>query len=194
MASLPPYPTFDYETDKTNAGPRWEKWVNRLDNLFIGLNITNDARKRALLLHYAVECVHEIFDAEKSQHDAELSTTYDGTKGILNKYFIPQTNLQMEIYNFRTCHQQEGQSLDEYITELQQLSKNCKFSDVDAEILSQLIQRCQSNRLRRGALRETDKKLSDLCCADQQVIRDCETCLQRCNDGHSTDVLRVCCG
>ena len=109
MASLPPYPTFDYETDKTNAGPRWEKWLNRLDNLFVGLNITNDARKRALLLHYAGERVHEIFDAEKSQHDAELSTTYDGTKEILNTYFIPQTNLQMEIYNFRTCHQQEGQ-------------------------------------------------------------------------------------
>ena len=71
IASLPPYPTFDYETDKTNAGPRWEKWVNRLDNLFVGLNITNDARKRALLLHYAGERVHEIFDAEKSQHDSE---------------------------------------------------------------------------------------------------------------------------
>ena len=40
--------------------------------------------------------------------------------------------------------------------------KNCKFNDVDAEILSQLIQHCQSNRLRRRALRETDKKLSDI--------------------------------
>ena len=95
--------------------------MNRLDNLFVGLNITNDARKRALLLHYAGERVHEIFDPEKSQHDAELSTTYDGTKEILNTHFIPQTNIQMEIYNFRTCHQQQGQSLDEYITELRQL-------------------------------------------------------------------------
>ena len=27
--SLTPYPTFDYASDKSNAGPRWERWVSR---------------------------------------------------------------------------------------------------------------------------------------------------------------------
>ena len=76
MESLPPCVCFDYETDKANAGPRWEKWLNRLENLFVGVNITNDGRKRALLLHYAGECVHDIYDAEKSSYAADTASTY----------------------------------------------------------------------------------------------------------------------
>ena len=33
MNSLPKFPSFDYDADKTNAGPRWEKYVNCLENL-----------------------------------------------------------------------------------------------------------------------------------------------------------------
>ena len=93
MESLPPFVCFDYETDKANAGPRWEKWLNRLENLFVGVNITNDGRKRALLLHYAGECVHDIYDAEKSLYAADTASTYEGMKVILNKYFMPKINV-----------------------------------------------------------------------------------------------------
>jgi hypothetical protein len=37
--SLPAFPSFDIETDKANAGPLWGKWVERLEDLFIGLGI-----------------------------------------------------------------------------------------------------------------------------------------------------------
>lgn len=48
------------------------------------------------------------------------------------------------------------------MTELRKLLKNCEFNDVDKEILSQLIQNCKSNQLRRRALRESDKGLQDI--------------------------------
>jgi hypothetical protein len=63
--SLPPFPAFDCDVDKTNTGARWDKWVARLENLLTGMNITNGDRKRALLLHYAGEHVYDIYDAEK---------------------------------------------------------------------------------------------------------------------------------
>lgn len=68
METLPVFPTFDFEADKTTAGPRWEKWCSRLENLLDGMNIDNDKRKRALLLHYAGERVYDIYDAEKKKH------------------------------------------------------------------------------------------------------------------------------
>ena len=68
----------------------------------------------------------------------------------------------MEIYTFRNCKQKEGQTLDEYLTELRKLAKHCEFTDIDKEILSQLIQHCRSNQLRRRALREPDKGLEDV--------------------------------
>ena len=39
-----------------------EKYVKRLENLFVGFNIANDSQKRALLLHYSGEEVNKIFD------------------------------------------------------------------------------------------------------------------------------------
>ncbi|XP_038072936.1 uncharacterized protein LOC119741255 [Patiria miniata] len=68
----------------------------------------------------------------------------------------------MEIYNFRSTKQKEGQILDEYVTELRTLSKTCELTDADKEILTKLIQHCSSNRLRHRALREPDKTLTQI--------------------------------
>lgn len=158
METLPVFPTFDFEADKTTAGPRWEKWCSRLENLLDGMNIDNDKRKRALLLHYAGERVYDIYDAEKKNTEA----TFEATKKVLDDYFSPKVNEQMEIYKFRQYKQKDDQTLDEFVTELRKLAKYCKFADTDKEILSQLIQSCKSNRLRRRALREADKTLDEI--------------------------------
>ena len=158
MNSLPKFPTFDYDVDKTNAGPRWEKYVNRLENLFVGMNLKDDTRKRALLLHYVGESVHDIYEAEKGNSPA----TYDETKKVLSVYFKPKRNIQMEIFNFRSCKQKSSQSLDDFVTELRTLSKTCEFANPEAEILSQVIQHCSSSRLRKRALREPDKSLTEI--------------------------------
>ena len=189
MECLPPFPSFDWYTDKANAGPRWNKWVERLELLFTGLNIDNDDRKRALLLHYAGEKVYDIYQAEKGNDAA----TYEATKTCLKSYFEPKKNVQMEIYRFRTCVQKEGQSLDEYVTELRTLAKDCEFgaARIDKEILSQVIQHCRSNRLRRRALREPDKSLRDILemgrsleTADMQATAMEHDCVNRIGGSH----------
>ncbi|XP_062571293.1 uncharacterized protein K02A2.6-like [Saccostrea cucullata] len=173
--TLPLFPQFDPETDKINAGPRWDRWIGRLENLFIALKLVNpvvpdgeepdqnviksiDDRKRALLLHYVGERTYDIYEAQKGT----TTPDYSGTKKVLTDYFRPRKNTQMEIYNFRCYKQKEGQSLDEFLTELRKLSKNCEFADTDSEILSQIIQNCRSNQLRRRALREADKTLDEI--------------------------------
>ena len=158
MNSLPLFPTFDYAVDKTSAGLRWEKYLSRLENLFVGMNLKDESRKRALLLHYVGEDVYDIYEAEKG----DSSSTYDATKEVLTSYFKPKRNVQMEIFNFRSCKQKANQSLDDFVTELRKLAKNCEFTDTDAEILSQVIQYCSSSRLRKRALREPNKSLTEI--------------------------------
>lgn len=126
--------------------------------LFVGLKIENDYHKRALLLHYAGESVHDIYDAEKGTTEA----TYAATKQVLTTYFESKKNTQMEVYKFRSYKQKECQSLDEFVIELRKLAKTCEFANVDNEILSQVIPNCKSNRLRRRALREPDTTLNDI--------------------------------
>lgn len=69
------------------------------------------------------------------------------TKQVLYDFFPIKKTAQLEAHNLRNYEQNASQSLDEYVTELRKLSKDCKFADVDKEILSQIIQNCRSNRL-----------------------------------------------
>jgi hypothetical protein len=48
--ALPNFPSFPVH--ENNAETRWRKWISRLENLFIGLDIKDKQRQRALLLHY----------------------------------------------------------------------------------------------------------------------------------------------
>jgi hypothetical protein len=89
MDRLPDFPTFDVESDKSNTGPRWDRWVRRLENLFVAMDITEeseDGRKRAFLLHYVGERVYDIYMAEK----AKTAETYTATKTVLDTYFKPE--------------------------------------------------------------------------------------------------------
>lgn len=148
---------FNTETDPGSVGPRWTKWVQRFENYTTAMNITGDARLKALLLHMAGERVHDIYDTLAADDD-----DYAATKQKLSVYFSPKKNVQYQVYVFRKATQEPGENLDSYHTRLRMLAKNCEFADVDAEIKTQIIQSCASSRLRRKALREPDLTLDEL--------------------------------
>ncbi len=68
MSNLPPFLSFDI-TDQVSLGPSWEKWLNRFENFLTALNVTNDARKKALLLHDAGETVYDVYDTLQADDD-----------------------------------------------------------------------------------------------------------------------------
>uniref|UniRef100_A0AAQ4Q6X4 Gypsy retrotransposon integrase-like protein 1 n=1 Tax=Gasterosteus aculeatus aculeatus TaxID=481459 RepID=A0AAQ4Q6X4_GASAC len=153
-ATLPP---FDTETDPGSVGPRWNKWVQRFENYTTAMNITGDARLKALLLHIAGERVHDIYDTLSAEDDK-----YAETKQKLSGYFSPKKNVQYQVYIFRKMVQEPGENVDSYHTRLRMLARNCEFADVNAEIKTQIIQSCASSRLRRKALREPELGLEEL--------------------------------
>ena len=152
--SLPNFPTFSVH--ESNAEVRWKKWISRLENLFIGLDIKDKKRQRALLLHYSGEEVNEIFDTL-----ADTGEDFEAAKTKLTAYFAPKKNTEFEIYKFRQSKQSKDETVDRFCTRLRQLSVNCEFADANKEIKSQIIQGCCSSRLRRKALRE-DMTLENL--------------------------------
>ena len=58
--SLPIFSSFPVH--EAAAEVRWRKWLNRLENMLIGMDIKDVKRQRALLLHYAGEDVNDIFE------------------------------------------------------------------------------------------------------------------------------------
>ena len=60
MAAIPTFPEFD-TLDQSNLAIRWEKYLMRFNNLITAMDIKDDSRKRALLLHYIGEGANDIF-------------------------------------------------------------------------------------------------------------------------------------
>ena len=71
--TLPYLEQFNAHEDIASVGVPWTKWLKRLENLFIALDIDDKRRQRALLFHYAGSEVADIFDTfpekDKGKHD-----------------------------------------------------------------------------------------------------------------------------
>ncbi|XP_064475331.1 uncharacterized protein K02A2.6-like [Ornithodoros turicata] len=151
---LPPFPPFDPHSDATSLAQRWIKWQARFDNFLLAANVTDASRKRAMLLHYAGEEVYDIFNTLSN-----TGSDYDTAVACLKQHFAPKKNVVYERHVFRLARQNPGETLDQFHVRLRKLSTTCEFTDVDKELLSQIIEGTTSQRLRRTALRETDVTL-----------------------------------
>lgn len=157
--NLPQFPEFVVHAEGSTA-TRWKKWKDRLENLLVALNITDKKRRKAILLHYAGEEVHDIFPTLTLAQDEE--DPYKQALDALDAYFVPKRNKEFDIYKFRQSKQETGETIDTFHTRLRKLAETCAFGNIDYEIKSQNIQSCSSTRLRRRALRESEIDLKQL--------------------------------
>ena len=159
LLSLPAFPAFDVEGDQHGLNLRWQEYIERFQNFLLALNIKDDTRKRAMLLHFAGEGVYRIF---KTLPDTGEPKDFEKAVEKLTGYFAPKQNKEYERYMFRQAQQDSAESLDAFHTRLRNLSLTCQFTEVDSEIITQIIQGCSSGALRRRILREPTMKLSDI--------------------------------
>ena len=170
FAQLPAYPEFD--TKSEGVATRWHKWVSRLtNNLFVAYHVTDESRKKALLLTYAGNDLNDIVE---SLPDSETTPTpdesvFDKLIQSLNSYFNPKVNKEIQRYAFRQLHQQTDE-IETFYTELKQLAPSCEFHSPDEEIKSQLIAGCKSSKVREKGLNNPNILLTDLL----QFARTCE--------------------
>lgn len=119
--SLPNFPSFDVDTDKTTLGVRWKNWLEKLENYMIAFNITDEGRKKATLLHLAGDYVLEIastidftpLTADQATNRAAESV-YAATKRSLNGYFCATKNQEFNIYLFRQSKRATDESIKQF--------------------------------------------------------------------------------
>ena len=61
MFQLPAVAPFSVSSEYTTLGQRWERWVRSLEYYLTASNITDSARKKAVLQHLAGPEVQDIF-------------------------------------------------------------------------------------------------------------------------------------
>ena len=177
--SLSAFPMFDTQTDPTSIGPRWRKWMVRFENRIKAMNLTDPERKLALLLDYAGEDVHDDFltltvppaQAAAAGNDPPGNDIYHRSIVAHNTHYAPQVQREYEVFSFRTAKQEEGESLDQFVTKLRKLGATCDFANLSSEIKSQVIQKCRSSRLRTKGLSDLTMSLEDLIKAGNAMDR-----------------------
>ncbi|XP_030031283.2 uncharacterized protein K02A2.6 [Manduca sexta] len=111
----------------------------------------------ALLLHCMGETCIDIYatfeiDEKQSTYEEVITKFYD--------YFVPRENLSVNAHMFFMRNQNEGESLDQYLTELRKLAIQCKFGEqqerlIKDKLITGIIDKTAKNRL----LREPDLTL-----------------------------------
>ena len=93
MAGILPFPSFNVHSEENSLGPRWTKYIAKLEILFVALDMEARKRKKALFLHYAGDEVFDIYDTLGLSGD---KANYDEVKQGLTNYFQPKKNKEFE--------------------------------------------------------------------------------------------------
>ncbi|GBL80181.1 hypothetical protein AVEN_29157-1 [Araneus ventricosus] len=162
MESLTSSPPFKLNS---NHAESWKLWKQRF-KLYMdatSLNTKPESQKVAILLHVIGEECLEIYNTF-----SEVSTA--SMNDILAKfeaYFVPRRNITYERQRLFFLAQREGQSVEDFITELRKQLRNCDYgSRSDSVLVDQLVRGLRESRLRERLLRVPDldiKKAVDMC-------------------------------
>ena len=165
-ATLPSYPAFDTDEETSSLPQRWEEWVDGLENLLAAVNITDHERKWNTLKFYGGEKLRKLekqLDYDKTlvygaaQNIAGTADHYRRLKEALTAHFAPCVNETYARFGFRSITQEEGESVDTFVTRLRDQASRCSFHDdacSNGQIRDQFVFGCQSKKIRRKALAE----------------------------------------
>uniref|UniRef100_A0A1B0FY30 Retrotransposon gag domain-containing protein n=1 Tax=Phlebotomus papatasi TaxID=29031 RepID=A0A1B0FY30_PHLPP len=128
---------------------------------FFQLNgIDEDKRKCAAFITFAGQLCLKILKAA-IQPDKVSSKSYKDIIGILKEKFAPKRSVTAERFKFHERRQQEGESISEYVSELQVLAQTCNFGNFLKDALrDKLVCGIQSKAI-QGRLLAEDKSFED---------------------------------
>ena len=111
--------------------------------------------------------VYNAMNVDDSQHDKidVLFTKFE-------EYCKPKQNVTVERYHFNTCMQDMAEPIDQYITDLRLIAKNCSFGDLEDQLIrDRIVCSVKSNKVKQQLLKTKDLTLDKaltICRTDEQ--------------------------
>lgn len=162
-----------------NVAELWKRWIKKFTHYLTGIEATNkDGEvKVAILLHTLGEEAQEKFDT--FELTAEERKKYDKVVQAFEDYCTPKKNETVARFNFFQRRQREGESLDDFVTDLKKLSIDCTFGDLKSSLIKdQIVSGIQCEQMQDRLLREDDLTLDKcikMCKAAELASKRVET-------------------
>ncbi|XP_058827953.1 uncharacterized protein K02A2.6-like [Topomyia yanbarensis] len=149
-----------FDREKT----KFARWIKRLEGAFRMFNVAEE-RWKDYLLFYMGSTTYDLLCDHITPTEPENST-YQELVTILNAFFDPEPLEMVEIWKFRARKQNDGETMAQFITELQREAKFCKFGEyLTKELRNQLVFGLRSKRIRSRLIEEknlTYEKAKDI--------------------------------
>ena len=136
----------------------WSTYVERLEMFFVVNNVPDDKKAASLLTLIGGRMYALLKSLTTPTKPTELS--FKEIVEIMGRHLTPKPIVIAERYNFHKYHQEEGQSIREFLAKLQKLAETCEFSGYRDEALrDRLVCGISSQTIRRKLLGEADLTL-----------------------------------
>ena len=155
-----------------NISENWRKWKQGLELYFIASGISDKAEetKAAIFLHLAGQDAREVFNTfmwETIGDDKKVDKIIEK----FESYCTPRKNITWERHVFNSRNQKQGETIDQYTTELRSKAKSCEFGTLtDSLIRDRIVCGILSDQTRSRLLKEANLTLQgaiDICRADE---------------------------
>ncbi|XP_037564795.1 uncharacterized protein LOC119444469 [Dermacentor silvarum] len=150
MTARPP------EFDDTTSS--WSPYRVRLEAFFEGHAITDEGKRRALLVSALSDNVDRVLQGQ-CQSESVNSLSFEAVVQHLDNYFDPQANEIAASYAIFMRSQAEGEKVRDYVTDLRRLAKDCNFYKfLDRMLRDRIVCGIRDEEARRHLL--SQKKLN----------------------------------
>ena len=135
MDQLRPPPELDISTTgHTSLPERWRQWKQTMQ-LYIELTMKNKSQKEkcSAFLYTIGQAGRDVYNtmtlSEEEQDKIEVLFSK------LESYCKPKQNVKIERYRFNTRVQGRQETIDQYMTELRLIAKNCSFGELESQLV-----------------------------------------------------------
>ena len=135
---IPSIPPFNLHGDQNSVSQRRTKWKKQRQYFILASGVNDDALENALLLHMVGQETQDIYDTLNMEE--REGTLYKTLLEGLDQHVCIKKNSAFERLIFRTAKQLEKESVEQYITQLQQLAQYCEYgNEIENNIIDQII-------------------------------------------------------
>lgn len=132
-------PKLHISSDSNNNNcEEWKRWWQQMELYLLatGLDKAEEKRKIAILLHSMGTKGLEIFNTFNLNIN---ESTFEAVTKKFDNYFEPKKNLTMCRYAFFTRKQSKSESIQEFLTDLENKSNNCEFGDLKESLIRDIF-------------------------------------------------------
>ncbi|GBN22426.1 Transposon Ty3-G Gag-Pol polyprotein [Araneus ventricosus] len=136
-----------------NVAENWKRWVQKFNNFMLASekNSKPENVKIAILLNLLGDEGVAIYNTFKSTGGEQLEEVLK----CFEEHCNPHQNVVFERYKFFSCKQREGQTFDNYLTQLKTLVTTCDFGDQqESSIRDRIVLGINDSSLQERMLRE----------------------------------------